>query len=67
MAEESLEPGASVSLVARRHGVNLNQLDTSSSPVTMLAGGFTHAKRRGGRRWFGRLGFATWMSTLGSC
>lgn len=28
MVEESLEPGASVSLVARRHGVNPNQLFT---------------------------------------
>jgi transposase len=28
MVEESLEPGASVSLVARRHGVNTNQLFT---------------------------------------
>ena len=42
MVEESLEPGASVSLVARRHGVNPNQLFTWRRPAA-AHGAFTAA------------------------
>ena len=31
MVAETLEPGASVSIVARRHDVNANQLETSNN------------------------------------